>query len=52
MIQGADNYFIQRFRPNENVIDKNLNAPSKNELIEYLTVVKKYIPNAQIRGID
>ena len=52
MIQGADNYFIQCFRPNENVIDKNLNAPDKNELIEYLTIVKKYIPNAKLRGID
>ena len=52
MIQGADNYFIQCFRPSENVIDKNLNAPDKNELIEYLTIVKKYIPNAKLRGID
>ena len=52
MIQGAKNYFIQRFQENENVIDKKLSAPDKEELIEYLTIVKKYVPNAMLRGID
>jgi pyruvate formate lyase activating enzyme len=52
MIQGAKNYFIQRFQKNESVIDKKLSAPDKEELIEYLTVVKKYVPNAMLRGID
>ena len=52
MIQGAKNYFIQRFQENESVIDKKLSAPDKEELIEYLTIVKKYVPNAMLRGID
>ena len=52
MIQGASNYFIQCFQPNENVIDKKLSAPNKEDLIDYLTIVKKYVPNASLRGID
>ena len=52
MIQGANNYFIQCFQENENVIDKKLSAPNKEDLIDYLTIVKKYVPNAKLRGID
>ena len=36
----------------ENVIDKKLSAPNKEDLIDYLTIVKKYVPNASLRGID
>ena len=52
MIQGAKNYFIQCFQPNESVLDKNLTAPNKQELIEFLDIIKKYVPNSKLRGID
>ena len=32
--------------------EEALAYPNKEDLIGYLTIVKKYVPNASLRGID
>ena len=52
MIKGAKNYFIQSYQHKDSVIDQGLSAHSKEMLTCFLGVVKKYVNNASIRGID
>ena len=49
-IEGANKYFIQNYRDNENVMVKGYESFTDEELEHILGIVKKYIPNARIRG--
>ena len=49
-IKGANKYFIQNYRDNEFVMVKGYEGFSDEELDHILSTVKKYIPNARIRG--
>ncbi len=51
LIKGAEKYFLQQFTCRDTVPDKTLNPPSEDELNQYLVVVKKNVPNAQLRGV-
>lgn len=50
-LRGAKKYFLQRFSPSGAIIEKGLTAPSDTEMRLYLGTVKKYIPNAELRGM-
>ena len=49
-IKGDSPYFLQCFASRETVPDKTLYPPEHSELEAMLERVKKYLPNAQIRG--
>ena len=49
-ITGANKYFIQNYRDNENVMVKGYESFTDEELEHILDIVEKYIPNAAIRG--
>ena len=49
---GAERYFLQRFRPCEQVPSDALKAPSTAQMKAYLNLVKEKIPNAELRGVD
>ena len=51
MIKGAKNYFIQNFQDKDSVFG-HFNPLTYEELEQCLEVVKQYIPNAKLRGID
>lgn len=51
-LQGAERYFLQRFRPSEQVPSETLTAPSTAQMKEYLAIVQEKIPNAELRGVD
>ena len=51
MIKGAKNYFIQNFQDKDSVFG-HFNPLTYEELKQCLEVVKQYIPNAKLRGID
>lgn len=51
-IKGAKNYFLQSYQEKDSVLNKKLHPLSKNELQSCLNVVKEYVENASIRGID
>lgn len=51
-IEGEDKYFLQGYKLSDGVIDKTLNPHSSEDMHKLLEAVKKYMPNAQLRGIE
>lgn len=51
MIQGAKSYYLQSFIDRESVPYGNFHAPSQEKLQECLETVRKYVPNAFLRGV-
>ena len=51
-IRGADRYFIQAFTDRETVPFGNLHAPSKDKLEQYAEIVRAYVPEVALRGVD
>ena len=49
-LKGAKEYYLQPFVMRDTVPKKDLRAPTDEELQKYLDEIKKYIPNATIRG--
>ena len=50
-IAGTEKYFLQNFVDSGDLIGKNTRGCSEEEMKEFLSVVKKYIPSAKLRGI-
>ena len=52
MIQGAKHYFLQCFTDRDTVPDRALHAPTAEELRRYADVVRPYVPDVSLRGVD
>jgi pyruvate formate lyase activating enzyme len=50
-ISGADRFFLQSFTESGDLIGEGLSAYSALEMQELLSIVKHYIPSAELRGI-
>ncbi len=51
-ISGANKYFLQQFKDSGDLIaNENFSAYGKEEMEEILSIVKSYIPNAELRGL-
>lgn len=50
-LQGAKRYFLQQFVASDDVIQAGFEAYSPQEMQEMLTIVKQYVPAAQLRGV-
>lgn len=50
-LSGAQHYYLQNFQDSAHVIQPGLHACTKEELQAFLTIVKAYIPDSQIRGM-
>lgn len=51
-IEGAEAYYLQSYRDNENVIKKGYSAFGKGELESFLQLVKPYVKKAELRGVE
>ena len=57
-LAGPDAYFLQSYREEDGVIEKlkgkelKLESFSKEELNELLSIVREYLPAAELRGVD
>ena len=51
-IEGAEAYYLQSYRDNENVIKKGYSAFEKEELESFLRLVKPYVKKAELRGVE
>lgn len=51
MISGATHYYLQAFVSRETVPNKNLSSPDPEDMDRYLKIAKKYVPDAQLRGM-
>ncbi len=50
-IKGVPKYYLQNFVDSGNLIDNSCKGVSRETMREMLEIVKKYIPNAELRGI-
>ena len=50
-IQGAKHYYLQNFVDSGNLIDSNCKGVRKEIMYEMLEKARKYIPEAELRGI-
>lgn len=51
-LSGSSPYYLQAFVDSGDLIGTNLTGYSKQELIELLEIVRPYLPNSSLRGID
>lgn len=45
-------YYLQKFRDSDSIITPGLHAPKNDVIYSYLDILKSYIPDTHIRGID
>lgn len=50
LLHGADKWFLQPFRDRDTVPFDGFHAPSEEKLRAYLSVMRNYVNNAEIRG--
>ena len=51
-IKGADKYFLQKFKNSESCIQSHLSAVDEKTVLEFLDILKKDVPNTNLRGYD
>ena len=51
-IQGGEKYFLQAFADRDTVPYGGFSAPPKDVMEEYLMTVRKYVPEASLRGVE
>ena len=51
-ISGCPHYYLQNFVDSDNVLVDGFSAYSKEELLDFIEILKPYIPNAELRGVD
>lgn len=51
-LKGKDLYFLQSYVHSEGVISPGFDAFGKDELEGFLCVLRTYLPNASLRGVD
>ena len=49
---GAPHYFLQKFKDSGDLLGAGLSAMPDDEMARALEAVRKFIPNAQLRGVD
>ena len=52
LIAGAERYFIQGFVDSGDLLGSGASAYSKDEMETFLGTVRKYVPSAQLRGVE
>ena len=52
LIKGAKTYYLQSYVESEYVIDKNLSEPDIERIKKYREIIKEYVHEAEIRGVD
>ena len=49
-ISGTEKYYLQKFKDSGDLINGHLQGCNDEEMEQFLQIVKKYVPNARIRG--
>ena len=50
-LAGEEPYFLQNFKDSGDLIDPEIKGKTPQQMEELLSIVKKYLPNAEIRGL-
>jgi len=51
-LKGAKAYYLQSYKDSDNVITPGFSAYSVKELNHFLNILKPYIPNSYLRGVE
>ena len=51
-IAGCPNYFLQNFSDSGNVLEEGFSACTKEQLLEYMEIIRPFVGNVSLRGID
>ena len=52
LIEGADKYFLQMFADRDTVVYSGFSAPEKDDVLRYADIMRRYVKEVGIRGID
>ena len=52
MIRGAKRYYLQAFKDRDTVKFSGFHAPGKEKMEKYLSIVKPYVQEIQLRGVE
>ena len=52
MIRGAEQYFLQCYTDRDSVLIPGLSAPSRGDMDRYAGIIRPFVRNVQIRGMD
>lgn len=51
-IEGAPRYYLQQFVDSGDLIDGTVTGATEEQMRKYLQIVRKYVPAAELRGMD
>lgn len=51
-LAGASTYYLQSYKDSDSVIKTGFHAASKEDMLLFLSIIQKEIPNAKLRGVD
>ena len=51
-IAGCPHYYLQNFVDSDNVLTSGFSSCSKEEMEEYLAIVRSFVEHAELRGVD
>ena len=52
LVKGSPKYFLQNFTDSGAILEDGYSAWDKETLLAMLEVIKKYVPGAELRGVD
>ncbi|MBO7148561.1 MAG: anaerobic ribonucleoside-triphosphate reductase activating protein [Clostridia bacterium] len=52
LIHDAPKYYLQTFKDSGDILAEGMSAASDGDMKRYLNIVKRYVPNAKLRGSD
>lgn len=51
-VSGAEHYYLQNFTDSGAILGESCSAWDKETLLSMLETIRKYVPNAELRGVD
>lgn len=52
LAKGAQAYYLQQFTDSGDILSEGFSAWDRDTMQRYLEIVRKYVPHAQLRGVD
>ena len=52
LIHDAPKYYLQTFKDSGDILAEGMSAADESDMKRYLNIIKRYVPNAKLRGSD
>ena len=50
-LRGEENFYLQQFKDSGDIIGSGIRAYDKDQMTNYVNILKRFVPNAQLRGL-